>query len=110
MRKIILALMLMVVLTAAGCAEMTIPNPPVISDISDSMVRVRNTKENMFRQWASPNQIWNEAQRGCVRYGKSAQFVSSLCVSSKRFCSAYNGFVSCYDGECEAMEHLFTCN
>ena len=96
MRKTILTLALAAVLTASGCAEMTIPNPPVISDISDSMVRVRNTKETIFREWAPPNDIWSEAQRGCVRYGKSAQFVSSWCIY--------------YNGECEVMEHLFTCN
>ena len=96
MRKTILTLALAAVLTASGCAGMTIPNPPVISDISDSMVRVRNTKETIFREWASPSDIWSEAQRGCVRYGKSAQFVSSWCIL--------------YNGECEVKEHLFTCN
>ena len=111
MRKTILTLALAAVLTASGCAGMTIPNPPVISDISDSMVRVRNTKETIFREWASPNHIWSEAQRGCVRYGKSAQFVSSWCVRAKRNCQIYSGgLVSCHDGDCEVMEHLFTCN
>lgn len=111
MRRFILILALMATLTVSGCAAMTTPNPPAISDISDSMVKVRNTRETIFREWASPNQILNEAQRGCARYGKNAQFVSSWCVGNKRICQANSsGWVYCYGGECEVMEHLFTCN
>ncbi len=111
MRKTFLTLTLATVLIASGCAGMTTPNPPVISDINDSMVRVRNVRETIFREWARPNHIWSEAQRGCVRYGKNAQFVSSWCVRAERTCQIYaSGSVSCRDGACMVMEHLFTCN
>jgi hypothetical protein len=71
------------VLALAGCGTSA-----VISDINDSAVHVQ-----VHGDIQDPK-VRSEAQQGCQRYDKSAQYVSHRCL----------------DGYCIAKDVLFTCS
>lgn len=78
------AIPLSLVLFLAACAT----RPPVVSDISDSSVKVQGTVAH------SADEIAATAQDACALYGKSPSGLSERCL----------------DGYCLSKEWLFACH
>ena len=89
-------------LTVSGCANVAPIEPPAISDIRDSMVRVQASQSGagIAGRWPDDAAIMEEALRGCSRYTKTPTFMSVRCVVLSS--SIYRG--------CEIREHLYTCD
>lgn len=60
-----------------GCAEINVePKPPVISDISDSHVKIQSN-------WHSQEEIEEVARRGCALYQRVPVYMSTQCGAFK---------------------------
>ena len=71
--------------------------PPAISDIRESMVKVRADMEWITEDQIDMNAVRAEAERGCGLYERTATPVSKYCSQSDEW------------GTCLAKEFLFAC-
>ena len=78
-------ILILAVFLAVGCAKMQAP-PPVISDISESHVKVVGF---------NAQQVEQEARRGCALYDRYPEPLSYLCLIRL--------------GNCVKWEQLFAC-
>ena len=86
------------VLSLVGCLSIE-PPLPVISDISDSMVRVQVEGAGFPMKFPSDTDITNTAMRGCSKYGKKPELINEKCVYRPR-----------PNWDCKVYEYLFACS
>ena len=83
-------------LIIGGCAPKNVPI--IISDISNSMVKIETSRKTWLYSEVERSEIDAEASRGCDQFNKSAFFISVRCI--------YNDPVL---SSCLKKEYLFAC-
>ena len=96
MKPHIIIVYLIVANLLLGCMP---PPPPAISDIRESMVKVRAIRVNFIEYEIDMNAVIKEAERGCGIYDRVPTLVSDRCVDFD-----YASHV------CKEKEFLFICS
>ena len=80
-------------LIIGGCVQLP---PPSISDIRDSMVKVRVEVRSQLHHTAELTpEVQAEANRGCEQYNKRAEVMSYYCVYRPHSCTVWEFLFAC---------------